>query len=163
MNNAMLRNMSLNEHLDEMHNSPDTMLRMLAEKLTEVYDLIDKIEKHDIDLSLVVRDYDNFNMKLDDFLQTDYWQMWDERNRDDMGLSPPGTPRRKRYERIMEAAADGAEGSTHREVIEDWIECLDQRDADLEFGPFTVQRLMMEAENTLSWFEEREEADEIIG
>jgi hypothetical protein len=33
-----------------------------------------------------------------------------------------------RFNRIMDAAENGGEGSTHLEITEDWIECLDTLD-----------------------------------
>ena len=159
MNNALLRNLTLEELLHEMSLSRDLMIRSLLPQIDDLIEFKEKIDEHDIDLSLVVKDYQNFNMKLNDFLETDYWQDWDAQNRESLSYQ---TDTQDRARRIDEAAEHGCEGSTHREVIQDWLDCLDDRDADLEFGPLTVQRLMIEAEGVQKWFEEQETIDEQI-
>lgn len=160
MNNALLRNLTFEELLHEMSLNNDPLVKALVPKIDDLIDLNQQMDKHDIDLALVVKDYQNFDMRLNDFLETEYWQNWDESNRNNLQFSFSGHDRALR---ITEAAIDGCEGSTHREVIQDWIDCLDDRDADLELGPLTVQRLMIEAESTQKWFEENESIDEIIG
>lgn len=160
MNNALLRNLTFEELLHEMSLSADVLTRTLVPKLDDLADLHEEIVKHDIDLALVVKDYQNFNMNLNDFLETEYWQDWDIQNRDSLGYQ---TDTQDRARRIDEAAEYGCEGSTHGEVIQDWLDCLDDRDADLEFGPLTVQRLMTEAERTRDWFEEQGTIDHEIG
>lgn len=152
MNNALLRNLTFEELLHEMSLSTDVLTKALVPKLDDLADLHEEIVKHDIELPLVVKDYQNFNMKLNDFLETEYWQNWDESNRNNLPFHHDGHDRARR---IDEAAEYGCDGSTHGEVIEDWIACLDDRDADLEFGPLTVQRLMIEAENTHKYFTEQ--------
>lgn len=56
-------------------------------------------------------------------------QAWDyfiaDRLGNDLFLSDPD-----RAERIHKAAEDGADGSTHQEVIEDWRDCVEQIRAD---------------------------------
>jgi hypothetical protein len=51
---------------------------------------------------------------LDDFIRSEYFMAWDEENR-----SPGGCGiilgDQDRFDRIQEAAEDGAEGSTHNE------------------------------------------------
>ena len=55
-------------------------------------------------------------LTLSDFLDTDYWMAWDSDNRNsNIMLSDPD-----RYSRMMDAAEDGADGSTHAEIIEDF-------------------------------------------
>ena len=159
MNEALLRNLTLEELLHEMYHSQNVMLRNLSRLLNDLYGLHDELIKHDIDLSLVVKDYQNFDMKLSDFLETEYWQNWNDRNRDhDIEFA-----NLERWERCQKAAEYGCDGSTHREVIQDWLACLDERDADLEFGPLTVQRLMIEAENTQKWHEQNGTINDQIG
>ena len=160
MNNALLRNLTLEELLHEMSLNNDPLAKALVPKIDDLIDLNQQMDKYDIDLSLVVKDYKNFNMTLNDFLETEYWQDWDINNRESLTYQ---TDTQDRARRIYEAAEYGCEGSTHGEVIEDWIACLDDRDADLEFGPLTVQRLMIEAERTRDWFEEDGSIDDIIG
>jgi len=159
MHNSLLRNLSLNELLHEMHHSQDVMLRNLENHLSDLYELYDNIVNYDIDMTLVVKDYKNFDMKLNDFLESEYWQQWDESNRNNLPFHYDGHDRARRIE---EAAEYGGEGSTHGEVIDDWIKCLEEREADLEFGPFTVQRLMMEAEHIQEWFEKEGRLNELV-
>ena len=162
MNNALLRNLTLEELLHEMSLNNDPLAKALVPKIDDLIDLNQQMDKYDIDLSLVVKDYKNFNMTLNDFLETEYWQNWNENNRSNLAFSWARTDR-MRYERIEKWSQDGCEGSTHGEVIEDWLACLDDRDADLEFGPLTVQRLMIEAERTRDWFEEQGTINDQIG
>lgn len=162
MNNALLRNLTLEEAIRELDKRDDPLVKTVLPTFLDLLDLHEEIEKHDIELPLVVKDYQNFGMKLNDFLQTKYWQDWDESNRNQLFCT--GNPYdRERAERLEVAAIDGCEGSTHGEVIQDWLDCLDDRDADLEFGPLTVQRLMTEAERTRDWFEEQGAIDHKIG
>ena len=159
MNNALLRNLTFEELLHEMSLSRDLMVRALLPQIDDLIEFKEEVDKHDIDLSLVVKDYQNFGMKLNDFLETEYWQNWDDRNRDhDIEFA-----NLERWERCQKAAEYGCDGSTHREVIQDWLACLDERDADLEFGPLTVQRLMIEAENTQKWHEQNGTINDQIG
>ena len=162
MNEALLRNLTLEELLHEMSLSRDPMVRALFPQIDDLNEFKEEIDRYDIDLSLVVKDYQNFNMKLNDFLQTEYWQDWDTNNRDQL-LYTDDPYDHGRAMRINEAARHGCEGSTHREVIQDWLECLDHRGADLEFGPLTVQRLMIEAENVQTWHKDNGSIDEQIG
>ena len=159
MNNALLRNLTLEELLHEMSLSRDLMIKSLLPQIDDLIEFKEKIDKHDIDLSLVVKDYQNFDMKLSDFLETEYWQSWDINNRESLSYQ---TDTQDRARRIDEASEHGLEGSTHGEVIQDWLDCLDDRDADLEFGPLTVQRLMIEAENVRTWHEDNGSIDEQI-
>lgn len=153
MNEAQLRNMSVEELLREMVASQTPLIRALVPQIDDLVELHDEIVKHDIDLSLVIKDYQNFEFSLDDFLKTDYWQNWDRDLRTALPYSI--NPEDKdRAERIEEAAEDGVDGSTHGEVINDWLDCLSDRDADLEFGPLTVKRLTVEAENVSDWHEQ---------
>lgn len=65
---------------------------------------------------------------LDDFIRSNYFAMWDEDNRSTGScgiiLSDPD-----RFDRIIEAAEDGCDGSTHGEIIQDWRDAL--RSSDL--------------------------------
>lgn len=60
---------------------------------------------------------------LDDFIRSDYFAEWDEENRSTGScgiiLSDP-----ERFDRIMDAAENGCEGSTHAEIIQDWRDAL---------------------------------------
>ena len=162
MNNALLRNLTFEELLHEMSLSRDPMVRALYLQLDDLIELKEDIDRHDIDLPLVVKDYRNSKMKLNDFLQTEYWQDWDTNNRDQL-LYTDDPYDHGRAMRINEAARHGSDGSTHGEVVEDWLECLGHRGADLEFGPLTVQRLIVEAEGVRSWHKQNGTIDEQIG
>lgn len=58
-------------------------------------------------------------MDISEFLETEFWQAWNEENRSCGGagmiLSDPA-----RFDRCWDAAESGAEGSTHGEIIDDW-------------------------------------------
>ena len=62
-------------------------------------------------------------MQLSDFYNSDYFMAWDSDNRSCGGCGiihdDPD-----RFNRIMEAAEDGADGSTHAEIISDWLDAL---------------------------------------
>ena len=62
-------------------------------------------------------------MELADLYNSEYFQVWDSDNRSTGNcgiiLSDPD-----RFDRMYEAAENGAEGSTHAEIIQDWRDCL---------------------------------------
>lgn len=150
MNEALLRNLSTDELLHEMMVSQDPLLMALAPQIDDLTELSNELIEQDIDLSLVVKDYKNFDMNLNNFLETEFWQRWSESNRNQLWCT--GNPYdRERAKRLEEAAEDGVDGSTHGEAINDWLDCLNDRDADLEFGPLTVRRLTVEVENVFQW------------
>ena len=95
---------------------------------------------------------------LDDFYRSDYFEAWDAENRSCGGcgiiLSDP-----ERFDRIYEAAEDGGEGSTHREIIQDW------RDA-LRYAPVsdTVKdKIEAEIDECEDWHIKNGSIDEVIG
>ena len=66
-------------------------------------------------------------MTLSDFYNSEYFQYWDSDNRStgSCGLILNDT---ERFNRIYEAAENGSEGSTHYEIIHDWLDCLNTMD-----------------------------------
>lgn len=55
---------------------------------------------------------------IDTFLRSEYFADWQSENIDAGGYSR-NSDRRDRYVRCQDAASNGADGSTHREVIQD--------------------------------------------
>jgi hypothetical protein len=60
---------------------------------------------------------------LDDFIRSDFFQAWDEDNRSAGGCGIILADQ-DRFDRIMAAAENGAEGSTHDEILDDWRHAL---------------------------------------
>lgn len=56
---------------------------------------------------------------LDDFIRSEFFASWDESNRSAGGCGII-LEDEDRFDRIQEAAENGAEGSTHYEIIQDW-------------------------------------------
>ena len=97
-------------------------------------------------------------MPLDDFYRSDYFAMWDDSNRSagscGIILQDPD-----RYDRIVDAAGDGCEGSTHAEIIDDWRQSL--QDSDLDY--VTQERIEKEIEACEKWHADNGSLDRIVG
>ena len=98
---------------------------------------------------------------MDWFLGSEYWQMWDSDNRSPSSCgiihSAP-----ERFERMWNAAEDGAEGSTHAEIIDDSLSCLrDLRfDRSLNHVCDSIERHI---ESIESWHDKNGSLNEVIG
>lgn len=74
---------------------------------------------------------------LDEFIRSEYFMAWDESNRSPGGCGIIMSDS-ERWDRIQEAAENGAEGSTHYEIIQDWRDAFrafrrdDRRHEDTE-------------------------------
>jgi len=115
-------------------------------------------------------------MELSNLYDSDYFRAWDSDNRSAGGcgiiLSDPD-----RFDRIMEAAENGAEGSTHAEIIQDWQDCLDSMDViykdededyttDIENGIIREEDkaiLQNEIDACYSWHKANNSLDEEVG
>ncbi len=56
---------------------------------------------------------------VDTFIRSDYFASWSAENVESGGYARPSSDARDRYNRCHDAAENGADGSTHRERIED--------------------------------------------
>lgn len=147
------------ELINEALNSSDPMVRKLAEWLDEIYEpLQDAMYAigYDNNPKMILKDYENADMDLGIFLQTEWWNAWDADNRNDLHWQNP-----ERAQRCDEAAEDGSDGSTHGERIDDMRKALQSHDAADEFGQLTVQRLLVEVEGLYKWFELKGELDTV--
>ena len=99
---------------------------------------------------------------LGEFLDSEYWQMWDSSNRSPGScgiiLQDPG-----RYDRIIDAAECGAEGSTHAEVMGDWYECLNAMLLDGVISVGTHENIEAEIDSCWFWHERNGSIDDQIG
>lgn len=57
---------------------------------------------------------------VDAFLRSEYVAHWQDETIEAGGYSRSNSDARDRYDRCYAGAEDGADGSTHREVIDDW-------------------------------------------
>jgi len=97
-------------------------------------------------------------VNLHEFLESDHWQYWDAENRS------PGSARMilaapERFERCWAAAENGAEGSTHREVISDWRRAL----ACIHISEHDRRAIEREIDECEQWHEQNGSLDEEIG
>lgn len=152
------------ELIREAFNSEDPMVRRLAQWLDDIFEpLQDAMYSigYDDDPRMIVKDYQNADMDLGIFLQTEWWHDWDCENRDLIRMD--SRFRGDRAERLEDAAVDGSDGSTHGERIADMREALQSREAADEFGQLTVKRLLVEVEALYKWFELKGELDTVGG
>lgn len=152
------RHLTEDELIGEALNSDDPLVRRLAERLDELYRPLEDAMYavgYDNEPRMILKDYENAEMNLSDFLQTKWWNAWDADNRNELHLHDPD-----RANRCDEAAEDGSDGSTHCERLEDMRGALQSHGAADTFGQLTVQRLLIEVESTFYWFEARGELDE---
>ncbi len=101
-------------------------------------------------------------MTLSDFLETDYWQVWDSGNRS------PASPRMiladpERFDRIYKAAEHGSDGSTTAEVIEDWRQALSCAVQDEFLTEEDRAAIEQEIDSVEDWHEQHGTLDEAIG
>jgi len=146
------------ELLNEALNSKDPMVQTLAKWLDELYRPFEEAMLeigYDNDPRMILKDYQNADLRLDDFLADEWWLAWDADNRNELHLTDPG-----RATRCDEAAADGSDGSTHAERILDMRKALQSHDAADTFGQLTVDRLLIEIEALWDWFELKGQLDD---
>lgn len=126
--------------------------------LVELMKLDELMTCEDLTADDIVRDYRDMELKLSDFLASDWFNHWDADNRNEMDFKNP-----ERAARLHEAAEDGSDGSTHGERIGDMADALNAAWRDGELGPLTTRRLQMEADALQEWFANRGELDVQIG
>lgn len=122
--------------------------------------LLDLLEEHQLDdPDLLCRELQNIDepADLNDFLDSGYWQGWDSDNRNNLPITDPD-----RAERCYEAAEDGADGSTHREVMGDWRKALNEAPSS-EFGPISKMLLHRAITDCCEWHRKNGSLDDQLG
>lgn len=95
---------------------------------------------------------------LDQFVRSEYWHNWDSENRSPgsagMILSDPD-----RFDRIMEAAEEGCDGSTHYEIISDWRDAL----TNAPISECAKEKIIREIDACEDWHEKNGSLFDAIG
>lgn len=107
------------------------------------------LESHNLDdLTLLSDELEALNTgyRVEDFLETEFWQDWDESNRSDIPWRNPS-----RAERMYKAAENGADGSTHAEIIADWAKAADAALREGRIGPIRNALLIANINQTWDW------------
>ena len=111
-------------------------------------------------------------MTLSDFFQSEYFQYWDNDNRScgGFGMILSDT---ERFDRCYDAAKNGADGSTHSEIIQDWTDCLktvdtftEDEESDLENGYLKqddYDAIEIEINECYDWHEKNNSLNEQLG
>lgn len=101
-------------------------------------------------------------LTLNDFIRSEYFEYWDSDNRSPGScgiiLSDP-----ERFDRMEEAAKNGSEGSTHREIIQDWQDCLDTLLNQNQITEADYNHIQDEINACYNWHEKNGSLDEEIG
>jgi hypothetical protein len=101
-------------------------------------------------------------MNLHEFLNSTAWQGWDSDNRSpgsaNMILSDP-----ERFDRCYRAAENGAEGSTHGEIIEDWRDAVDCAEANGLITAEELDDLLEEIKECEDWHIQNGSIDDEVG
>jgi len=101
-------------------------------------------------------------MTLHEFLNGKPWQSWDENNRSpgsaNMIIEDP-----ERFDRCYRAAEQGAEGSTHGEIIEDWRQAVDCAEDDKLISEEDAESLRKEIRECEDWHIQNGSIDEEVG
>lgn len=95
---------------------------------------------------------------LDDFLQSRYWDEWQGEHEARLAFRDP-----ERYNRILEAATDGADGSTHGERIEDIRAAVDDYARDEKLAPYNLEALRVELDELELWHDRAGTLNETTG
>ena len=104
---------------------------------------------------------------VDTFLRSEDFATWSAERVESGGYARPGSDSRERFERCYDAAENGADGSTHRECIEDMREgfraYLHNRRTKSEY-PYRIEDAVMRHFDDLeAWHEANGSLDEEIG
>ena len=107
---------------------------------------------------------------VDTFLQSEYFSNWQAEHINSGGYSR-NADKRDRYSRCYDAAEDGADGSTHREVIEDmrqafrdWLRYERTRRLPFAEYPYRLEaRVLAHFDQLEDWHEHNGSADQQIG
>ena len=111
----------------------------------------------------------NIKSIVDRFVSSDYFANWQAENIESGGYMRSGSDGRDRYERCHDAAEDGAEGSTHRECIDDMRQAFEDWLRDRHRGrpseyPYRVQDAAAKHWNALEqWHQNNGSLDQQIG
>ena len=107
---------------------------------------------------------------VDEFIRSEYFATWQAEQVESGGYSR-NRDKRDRFERCYDAAEDGADGSTHAEVIEDMRQAFrdwlrDRRNRRLPFAeyPYRVETAVMAHFDELEvWHERNGSLEQQIG
>lgn len=94
---------------------------------------------------------------MDWFLESDEWQTFESNFNSNLPYNDP-----ERYERILEGSKFGACGSTHGEIIQDWLDCLGniRLDRNVEKVCDLIEKHIQEVYN---WHEKAGTLDKQLG
>lgn len=111
----------------------------------------------------------NIRPIIDSFLRSEYFSNWQSEHIESGGYSR-NTDLRDRYERCMDAVENGADGSTHREHIEDmreafrnWLHYGAKRSKFAEYPYRLEDRAMRHFDELETWHEQNGSLDEEVG
>lgn len=147
-------------------------IRDLGERLAKSSDISERLENCGVDLRIdeletlatalsehepeeLAREW----VTLDDFLNCKYWETWRESKLgSDLWINEP-----ERADRMDKAAEHGADGSTHRETINDQREAVKDAESDRFFPPNNADALLRELDHIEAWHELNGSLDQEIG
>lgn len=110
----------------------------------------------------------NIRPIIDAFLRSDYFATW-QAERIESGAYSSNSDRRERFSRCYDAAENGADGSTHREHIEDMREAFraylhDRNRKSRAEYPYRIEDSAMRHFDTLeNWHEQNGSLDQEVG
>ncbi len=97
-------------------------------------------------------------MNLAEMLKNQNFIVWQSDHINNIAIDDPS-----RYNRCRKAAEHGADGSTHAEMMEDWMEFLEFHSDGLDISSGEYHRLLAEIHDLWDWHDKHGSLHEEVG